>query len=80
MSFSFCTSNTNKCQYIVFKGERHNRQILILLIQKLIKAETMLHSDEWAVYNTDCLEQLGYLHESVNHYIEYVHEGDWFLL
>ncbi|KAI7847916.1 hypothetical protein BDC45DRAFT_575362 [Circinella umbellata] len=43
-------------------------------------AETMLHSDEWAVYNTDCLEQLGYLHESVNHYIEYVHEGDWFLL
>ena len=72
--FGAVEANTDKRRCIVFEVERRNRQTLIPLIQKYIKPETMLHSDGWAVYNTEHLEQLGYMHESVNHTIEYVRE------
>ncbi|KAF2899012.1 hypothetical protein ILUMI_07163 [Ignelater luminosus] len=57
----------NKCNFLV---ERRNHETLLPIIQREVQAGSTSHADKWPAYST--LNQLDYIHQTVNHQEDYV--------
>ena len=62
--------NTNQCCLLPCPNNRRDGATLIPLIYRWILPGSIIHTDEWAAYNS--LTAAGYTHESVNHSIQFV--------
>lgn len=68
--FGGIEEESRKCFIVAF--EKRDRDTLIPLIKEWIEPGTTIISDCWKAY--DCLNELGYAHESANHSLEFVNE------
>jgi len=58
-------------QFFMELVPRRDANTLVPVIQRHIRPGTRVWSDEWAAYAG--LNQVGYIHETVNHSVQYVH-------
>lgn len=56
------------------EGNRRDKGTLVPLIQRYIRAGSVIISDEWGAYNT--LKDLGYTHHTINHSENFVNPSD----
>ena len=62
--------NSNQCCLLPCPNNRRDGATLLALIYRWILPGSIIHTDEWAAYNS--LTAAGYTHESVNHSIQFV--------
>ena len=59
----------------LFSVLNRKKETMQYFINKLIKKDTIVYTDEWAAYNWMGDDESGYLHGKVNHSINYVSPG-----
>lgn len=64
----FGLRNRTEARYFVIG--RRDANTLVPIIQREVQQNSVIHSDEWPAYNR--LNQLGYIHDTVNHQENYV--------
>ena len=67
-SWVFGLKKGDDCRY--FYVEKRDKNTLILIIQREVEENSVIHSDEWSSYSD--LIHLNYIHQTVYHQVNYV--------